>query len=264
MEKSARSGLLVCLLGLLVLPGCIGTTPLAAPRYRISGRSRRVWRSTRTPSVTFDQVRAIVVAQGDRVVFQRYDESDPQTYWDVESVTKSVVSTLIGIALSEGKIKSLDQTLATLLPQRAGAMSPAVAGTTLRQLLTMTGGFPSGTGARGPEFSHSRDWVADILRHPASPPGDDFEYSNAGAHLVSANLQHPTGMSALAYARSRLFGPLDIPTRPAMHGVATLSRLGAWSSAGFAWPRDPQGVSTGWWGSSCVPSTWSSSAALPR
>lgn len=248
MRKSARSGLVVCLLGLLVLQGCIG----ASHRSRASGPDQRQIAAALAryeDSVgDFDQVRAIVVAWHDQVVFQRYVESGPQTYWDVESVTKSVVSTLVGIALAEGRIKSLDQTVATLLPQHAADMSPAVAGTTLRQLLTMTGGFPSGTAAGGPAFSHAPDWVADILRHPASPPGDDFVYSNAGAHLVSAILQRATGMSALAYARSRLFGPLDIPTHPAMHGVASLSRLGVWSSAGFAWPRDPQGVSTGWWG----------------
>ena len=66
------------------------------------------------------------------------------------SITKSVISTLVGIALDEGLIGSLDDTLAELLPGYADDMSPAVAGTTLRQLLTMTAGFPSGQEAAGP------------------------------------------------------------------------------------------------------------------
>jgi hypothetical protein len=56
----------------------------------------------------------------------------------------------------------------------------------------------------------------------------------------------------LDYARSRLFGPLRIDTRPAFRRVVTLERqaedLAAYEEAGFAWPVDPQGVSTGWWG----------------
>jgi len=195
-----------------------------------------------------DQVRAIVVTKDRHVVYQHYHQTTPRAYWDVESVTKSVVSTLVGIALSEGKIKSIDQTLADLLPQRAQQMSPAIAGTTLRQLLTMTGGFPAGTSFGGPEFIASPDWVRQILQHPLSPPGGHFLYSNASAHLVSAILQHATGMSTLDYARSRLFDPLGIPTHPALDGEITLGNLASWETADFAWPTDPQGVNDGWWG----------------
>jgi CubicO group peptidase (beta-lactamase class C family) len=93
----------------------------------------------------------------------------------------------------------------------------------------------------------SQDWVSEILRNPESPPGGGFGYSNASAHLVSI-LQHATGITALAYARSRLFGPLGFRTRPAMTGVVTFADLDPWRTADFAWPEDPQGISTGRWG----------------
>lgn len=243
----SRLALVCTLAGLLVLYACL-STGAPAGSSALPSQQQIAARLGKYSAVTdLDQVRAIVVARDNRIVFQHYYRTTPQTYWDVESVTKSVVSTLIGIAMAEGRIKSLDQTLAELLPRQARSMSAAVDGTTLRQLLTMSGGFPADTGATGSVFWRSRDWVGTILRHPASSPGD-FTYSNAGAHLVSAILQQATGMSALAYARSHLFGPLGIPSHPVMDGVTTLANLRSWSSAKFAWPEDPQGINTGWWG----------------
>ena len=53
-------------------------------------------------------------------------------------MTKSVVSTLVGIAIADGIIDGLDQTVAELLPQERGAMPSAVAAVALRQLMTMS------------------------------------------------------------------------------------------------------------------------------
>jgi CubicO group peptidase (beta-lactamase class C family) len=58
------------------------------------------------------------------------------------SVTKSVVSTLVGIAISEGILGSLDQNLGELLPEQRSSMSASVAAVSLRELMTMSGGFP--------------------------------------------------------------------------------------------------------------------------
>ena len=200
----------------------------------------------------FDALRALVVAIDDRIVFERYYGADRNEYWGSQSVTKSIMSTLVGIALHEGLIGSLDDTLATLLPQHADAMSATVAGTTLSQLLTMTAGFPSGEEPAGPAFTQSDDWVREILTHPESPPGVRFVYSNGTSHLLAALLEEATGTSALAFARSRLFGPLGIDTRPAYRGAqkqgSLAEALAEYDNAGFAWPVDPQGISTGWWG----------------
>jgi CubicO group peptidase (beta-lactamase class C family) len=171
----------------------------------------------------------------------------------MQSVTKSVVSTLVGIALEEGLIGSIDDTLEQLLPRYADVMSPEVAGTTLRQLLTMTAGFPSGEEPPAPAFVRSDDWVREILTNPESPPGEGFLYSNGTSHLLAALLEEATGTSALDFARSRLFGPLGIDTRPAFRpravpGEPRAEDIAAYENADFAWPVDPQGVSTGWWG----------------
>lgn len=204
------------------------------------------------PFYGFDQLRAVVVATDDDIVFEQYYETDADAYWGMQSVTKSVVSTLVGIAMEEGLIGTLGDTLAEMLPAYAEVMSPETARITLRQLLTMTAGFPSGQRATGPEFIRSKDWLRHIVRHPELPPGERFQYSNGTSHLLSAILTEATGMSALDYARSRLFDPLGIDTRPALvrtrRSLTRHESAVAYDRAGFAWPVDPQGVSTGWWG----------------
>ena len=85
-------------------------------------------------------VRAVIVVADDRTIVEEYFDATAEDYRSVFSVTKSVVSTLVGIAVDEGLL-ALDQTLVDLLPAYAATMTPDVAGTTLEQLLTMTGGF---------------------------------------------------------------------------------------------------------------------------
>jgi CubicO group peptidase (beta-lactamase class C family) len=137
-------------------------------------------------------------------VLEQYYNADADDYFDVQSVTKSVVSTLIGIAVGEGLIGSVDDTLAQLLPEDVDVMSAEVQATTLRQLLTMNAGLVADrrtiAGA-----AQSKDWVRLILAHPSGPPGQGFEYSNPTSHLLAAIVAQATGTSPLEYARNRLF-----------------------------------------------------------
>jgi CubicO group peptidase (beta-lactamase class C family) len=150
------------------------------------------------------------------------------------------MSTLVGIAVGDGRLR-LDQPLAQLLPSYAATMTPGVAHTTLRQVLTMTAGL---AGAFNPTadlgFATSPDWVRAILTHPAKPPSGSFVYSSGGSHLLSAILITATGQSVLDYARAKLFDPLSIPTRPALQPLFDIRNLDAYNTAGFAWPVDSQ------------------------
>jgi CubicO group peptidase (beta-lactamase class C family) len=116
-------------------------------------------------------------------------------------------------------------------------MSPAVASNTLRQLLTMTAGLPSGTEGA---FMQSEDLVREILTAPESAPGGPFLYSNRISHLLAAVLEQATGTSTLEVARSRLFDRLGIDTRPAFRRVVTpqmtAEDLSAYESAGSPGP----------------------------
>jgi len=147
---------------------------------------------------------------------------------NVASVTKSVVSTLIGIAEGPHRLGELDRPIFSLLPELAND-NPRKQRITLSELLSMT----SGLDCRTPpgenlilEMEHSPHWTMFAMNRPVAwEPGTTFEYCGGGMHLVSAALTRATGESAFDLARRNLFAPLGI--------------------ARAAWPADPDGVSRG-------------------
>ncbi len=277
----------------VLLAGCSSPDPAppAAPTgAELAAAVDRFVDESLSPGIR--NTRAILVAvDGETVVERYYDSSAVQTT-NVASVTKSVLATLVGIAVSEGDL-TLDQTLSELLPAYADVMTGKVGAITVRQLLTMTAGLPAddGTDPR-PSGSH---WVADILRRgTVQAPGQGFAYSSVSSHLLAAVLVEATGRPLLAYARERLFDPLGIDTPQAFQPILTTGlpdrvearQIRAYERAGFAWPRDPQGIHVGygdikmtaedmvrlgnlyldkgaWEGEQLVPSSWIEDATSP-
>ncbi|HEY3262940.1 MAG TPA: serine hydrolase [Pseudonocardiaceae bacterium] len=194
---------------------------------------------------TYGNARAFLVVVGGQPVVERYyQQSSRDTTINIQSAGKSIMSTLIGIALDEGRLRSVDQTLFELLPPYRTAMTPAVRAITLSQLLTMTAGLPGDEGRSYPKMMDSEDWVRGILAEGPTQPSGQFRYASAGSHLLSVILSEATGRSVLDYAREKLFTPLGIRTMPAAEPVARPENL-ADGIAGFAWPTDPQGHHTG-------------------
>jgi CubicO group peptidase (beta-lactamase class C family) len=196
---------------------------------------------------TLENVRAIIVNVNGRPRFEHYYSSTATESRSSYSVTKSVTSTLVGIAISEGRLR-LDERLSQMLPRYAAEMTPSVARVTLRQLLTHTAGFTDTWNIQLGELAASPDWVRFILTHQDYAPFHDFHYSDYGAHLLSPILVQATGRSVLAYARAKLFDPLGIVTRPGSEPPFDEAHLPDYQRADFAWPIDPQGLNTteGW------------------
>jgi CubicO group peptidase (beta-lactamase class C family) len=195
-----------------------GTWSRIAPRLagvdpqRLAAADR--WARSHVPALT-----SLLVARRGQLVLERYyhlgrlDQPVP-----ILSITKSVLSTLVGIALAEHRLKSLDLTVGDVLGSEipTGA-DRRVRSITLRELLTMTAGFGSPTtdpfADGGNAFRTTPNWVRTILGSPLSrSPGAGFYYDNGDAHLVSTMLQHATGGSAATFARAHLFRPLQIVT----------------------------------------------------
>ncbi len=193
-------------------------------------------------SVDLGSIRAIQVSRQGELVAERYYRSDRAEHVEVQSVTKSVVSTLVGIALRRGELRGLDQNLAALLPQHRSVMTAAASRVTLRQLLTMCSGWTDDVDPRPAEPG----LVQRILRAgPDQAPGT-FRYANAPIQLVAAVLVRATGMPVLDYARRELFGPLGIATRPAYEGrAADVDSPQVIAIDRFRWLRDPDGVHAG-------------------
>jgi CubicO group peptidase (beta-lactamase class C family) len=197
---------------------------------------------------TYDDLRAVLMFVGGRPLMERYYDSSAEATSGVFSVTKSVMSLLVGIALDEGELGGLDQTLAELLPDYAAMMTPDVAAVTLEQVLTMTAGLPEDTPGSDPlPFETAEDWIAAIVSGGLEqPPGTGFAYASAGSHLLSAILAEATGRSVLDFARDKLFDPLGIDTEPAAEPRAVVENIPVYEAASFAWPVDPQGLHLGY------------------
>jgi CubicO group peptidase (beta-lactamase class C family) len=206
----------------------------------------------------FGKVRAVMVYEDGESVLEHYRGDDAKDYLNTRSVTKSVIGTLIGIAIDEGAISGVDATLGELLPAYRDVMNAEVAAIPLQSILTHTAGFAAGgtTSDVGElDFYSAPDWVGAIIAdRVARGPGTarfDFNYSNAGAHLLAAILGEATDGTVLDYARAKLFDPLGIVTEPAWVKVdeGTPEQLKAlaeeYFAAGFAWPTDPQGINEG-------------------
>lgn len=153
---------------------------------------------------------------------------------NLRSVTKSVLSTLYGMALYQGHFKSLDEKALAYLPEfRSKAIDPKFEDITLRHLLTMTSGVDC-TDRRPKGFFASKNWAWHFLERPVvQKPGEKFNYSSASSHLLSVILSKMTGLNVYDYAKTYLFHPLAIEKTQ--------------------WPHDKQGHYCGGFGLALAP-----------
>jgi CubicO group peptidase (beta-lactamase class C family) len=160
--------------------------------------------------------RALVVVHHDRVVIERYfGGAGPNTLETSFSVAKSFVAALVGIAIDQGRIGSVDDPVTRYLPELA-ARDPRFASITLRHLLTMSSGlryqessFPS---PRGDDTStyYGVDLRKEALEDTRieQPPGRKWHYNNYNPLLLGLVLERASGMSVSNFMASRLWQPL--------------------------------------------------------
>ena len=193
-----------------------------------------------------ENLRAVLIWVDDRPVVQQYRHSKATESRNIASVTKTIVPTLIGIALADGRLKRLDQTLGGLLPAQRPNMAPGVGAITLQKLLTMTAGLPEDDQGN-PRLPDEKNWVRGILAHGTDQPQPaKFAYSSLGSHLLAAILEQNTGQPLMTYAREKLFDPLGIDTQAAAQPSFSPAGLPIYEAAHFAWPVDPQGINIGY------------------
>lgn len=218
-----------------------------------------------------ERMRSLLVVRNGRLVLERYYGGwSADTLADVRSVTKSVVSTLAGIALREGHIRSLDQPITDFLRVPEYDVDAEHTRVRIRHLLTMTAGFAwsERTTEAYNDWVLSSDHVAYVLERPvASPPGTAFAYNSGAVHLLGVILEEATGTSLPQYADRVLLGPLGISERawePLLEGHVN-------GGAGLDLrPRDLARLGQlflqqGWSGTrSIVPAEWVAEATEPR
>ena len=227
----------------------------APPDYRLLGES--IEEAIASGSVALDTIGAVLInADGQTVLTHYRNGRKPGKTLHVFSVTKSVLSALIGIALDEKLIKDLDSPLGELLPRHRAHMSGDMARVTLRQLMTMSAGFPDDEldpSLFRDVIQQNGDAVAFILKRGlVSPPGETFAYSGSSAHLVSAVLAQALRQAdgsnprtVLDYATEKLFKPLGIDTRNPYTARFRPDDPTPFENAGFGWATDAQAINIG-------------------
>jgi CubicO group peptidase (beta-lactamase class C family) len=145
-------------------------------------------------------------------------DTTPTTRLNVASVTKSVLALLVGIAIGQGAIASVDEPLSAFFPEHAqGPNAAALQRVTLRHLLTLSPGFDRrglDTNTDYPDFVQ-RLFAPGLLAHAlgrplVEEPGSRFYYSNMDTHLVAQALARRLKVPLAAFAQTELFKPLDI------------------------------------------------------
>jgi len=176
----------------------------------------------------------LVIRGGDLVMEQYYGGREAEDAIEIYSVTKSFISTLIGIAIDQGLIQGVDVPILSFFPgQEVKRPDPAKERLTLEQVLTMSTGLVWSENDIN-RLYNSPDWTQFMLDLPITePPGSRFNYCTGCSHLLSAIIQQSSGMDSRDFARQFLFEPIGI------------------REAG--WLEDSQGLAIGGWGLQLTP-----------
>lgn len=232
-------------------------------------------------------VHAVLAARGGKLVFERYfrgsDEIygrpvgnvtfDADTLNDMKSVSKSVASLAVGIAIDRGLIGSVNEPIFSFFPELSDLRSPEKERIQLLHALTMSMGLrwveatPANEGNNDEERMH-RAW--DPCRYvlglaTTASAGQEFFYNTGALTLVSAIIRKATGRPLDEFARATLFEPLGITwvewNRIRGHTDAggglrlrprDMAKIGQLVLAGGRW-NDRQIVSKGWIETSTAP-----------
>jgi CubicO group peptidase (beta-lactamase class C family) len=174
------------------------------------------------------QLNAIIVSRhGETVLAERLRGAALDQPVNIKSVSKSIVSALVGRAIAEGLLEGVDQKISPLLAEAApDDADPRLADITIGHLLSMQSGLERTSGGNYGRWVASDDWVRFALsRSFVDEPGGGMLYSTGNTHLLSAILTKVSGHSTRALFEDWIAAPLGI-------------EIGEWE-------RDPHGIYLG-------------------
>jgi CubicO group peptidase (beta-lactamase class C family) len=170
------------------------------------------------------QLRSLLVSRRGELIAEYYAPGvRASALANVKSVSKSIIATLVGIAIERKLIKGVEVPIGTYFPELRKDPEPRKQAITIEDLLTMRAGLESTSGEHYGPWVRSRNWVRAVLAQPmVSEPGGPMQYSTGSSHVLSAILTKATRRSTWQFAQEALARPLGI----------SLAR----------WRQDPQGI----------------------
>jgi CubicO group peptidase (beta-lactamase class C family) len=183
-----------------------------APTWTWKGRTWDV-----ASYMTAMRTSGVLVLKDGRIVLERYALGrGPADRWTSFSVAKSVTSTLVGAAIADGKIKSLDAQVTDYIPELKGS---AYEGVTIRQLLTMTSGVKWNEDYADPKSDVAQagqtilepgvDPIVSYMRRlpRADPPGAKFVYKTGETDLAGILVSNAVGKPLADYLSEKIWAP---------------------------------------------------------
>ncbi|MBP2026147.1 serine hydrolase domain-containing protein [Peptoniphilus stercorisuis] len=198
----------------------------------------------------YTNTEGIIIVKNGYIAYEKYfKDIDINTKVNVASITKSIISALIGIAIEKNMIKSVDEKVISFFPEYKFKKNKNRDEITIKHLLTMTTPFPfSSFNEPMNKMRRSKDWVKYSLEIMGE--GNKmgvFKYSTAGTHILSAIITKVSGISAREFANKYLFREIyaDEVEDYKMPGYDLTYVFGLGIRG---WVNDPQGISAGGWG----------------
>lgn len=203
-------------------------------------------------SKDYGNIAGIVVRKDGKIQYEHYfNGCSPKSRLHVYSVTKSIISILIGIAVDRGDIESIEQPVLDFFPEYTARQEEnTIQRVTLRNLLTMTAPYRYWLAPYKKYFT-SDDWVKftlDLLGGRARI--GEFRYAPLiGPDILSGILVNATGETVLDFAKENLFGPLGITVaRSVVFGSKEEQIAFNKRDDISGWAADPNGINAGGWG----------------
>src|SRR5688572_3978535 len=209
------------LIWILSLPTSVGVAGIPSP----SPPRKLVLDSALAEAAKLNRLHSLLISVGDQIVLEQYfNRTKPERLANIKSASKSVISALVGIAVDQGKIPSVQHPISAYFPELLkNEKDPRKHKITVEDLLTMRSGLESTSNRNYGAWVLSSNWVRHALARPVmSDPGTAMIYSTGNTHLLSAILTKASGKSTWQFAQESLAKPMGF----------SLAQ----------WPKDPQGI----------------------
>ena len=155
----------------------------------------------------------LVIKNGHLIAEKYFNEGSVEQKARIQSVTKSVTSALVGIALDRGCLSSVEQKMLEFFPEVVGQITdPRKAQITVREMLQMRAGYPwEETHAALWEGLLSGRYVPLVEEFPlTAEPGTEFQYSNLTSNWLGIIVDRACGSHLKPYAEENLFLPMGV------------------------------------------------------
>ena len=213
--------ILLLILFVLFLPVVVNADELISNRSEFNSN----FVDAHEAALRLPRLHSLLISYRGELVFEEYyNGADSRRPANMKSASKSVISALIGIAIDEGHIKSVEDPITKYFPEYIlNQTDPDKQLITIENLLTMQSGLETTSNRNYGKWVLSENWVEFVLNQPlVAKPGTRMLYSTGSTHLLSAILTRASGINTKEFAQKHL-----------------ASQLGYSMSY---WSRDPQGI----------------------